>query len=126
MKKLKLTKRNKIIIAVIIILAAVGICVWGMIPPEFLTVSEVMDNPNKYKGKEIEVKGTVANLNATGPVKTFDLTDGKSVMHVEYEGALPSEFKEGKDVVVKGKLEARGEEWVFKATEITVGCPSKF
>jgi cytochrome c-type biogenesis protein CcmE len=45
----------------------------------------------------------------------FEVTDGKTVTPVSYQGALPDLFREGQGVVAEGVLDARG---TFKADSI--------
>lgn len=45
----------------------------------------------------------------------FEVTDGKTVIPVSYQGALPDLFRDGQGVVAEGVLDARG---AFKADSI--------
>lgn len=46
---------------------------------------------------------------------SFDVTDGASVLPVEYEGLLPDLFSEGEAAVLTGQVNAQG---IFNATEV--------
>jgi cytochrome c-type biogenesis protein CcmE len=50
-------------------------------------------------------------------IVTFDLTDGKSTVHVRNEGNPPQMFREGIGAVVEGKLESDG---VFHSDKVMV------
>jgi cytochrome c-type biogenesis protein CcmE len=71
------------------------------------------------------VKGSVANT-ADGTT-TFQITDGKTTVAVEYHGgattALTTASKPGTQMVAEGSLAANG---VFKSTNLMAKCPSKF
>jgi len=59
-------------------------------------------------------KGSVKRL-ADGVTVNFVVTDTAHQMLVEYRGALPDLFKEGKGVVAQGKLNNAG---LFQASEV--------
>ena len=58
---------------------------------------------------------------------TFDITDGKQVVHVVYRGgattALTSAARPGASMVAEGTLQADG---TFESTNLLAKCPSKF
>lgn len=58
---------------------------------------------------------------------TFDVTDGKSTVHVRYTGgattALQSAARPGAQMVAEGTLDANN---VFQSTNLLAKCPSKF
>ncbi|MCK5561070.1 MAG: cytochrome c maturation protein CcmE, partial [Thermoplasmata archaeon] len=87
--------------------------------------SEILKDKTKHLNKHVEVRGTVKEETLDSQNKTFVLTDDKADLLVNYTGFLPSNFEEGKDVVVKGTL--REQIIVFiEADEIVVGCASKY
>lgn len=57
----------------------------------------------------------------------FDITDGKTVIHVIYRGgattALTSAARPGASMVAEGTLQADG---TFESTNLLAKCPSKF
>lgn len=118
-----LTKRKLgIVIAVIVIGVALVIGLWGMAPPDYPTVSEIVGNVNAHINKSIDVMGSVDDWNSSA--RTFNLTDGESTLLVAYSN-VPEGFNNGKDVVVRGTL--RDDDGPFiESKEITVGCPSKY
>ena len=52
-------KRMRIIGVVIIVGVLVAILLWGMVPEPIYEIDQVMDEPGKYDGKWINIKGTV-------------------------------------------------------------------
>ena len=73
----------------------------------------------------MEIKGIVGIDSMDSKNKTFVLTDGKNDLRINYNGSLPSNFEEGKDIIVKGILRQR-DELLLEAKEIKVGCASKY
>jgi len=125
-KKRRLGKKAValIVIAVIGLVLVVGL--WGMWGGTgYLTVGDVTANQGKYLDKYVEVRGTVQTGSLDTGNSTFNLTEKSSELRVNYTGALPSNFEEGKDVVIKGTLRSNGG-LVLVAKEITVGCASKY
>ena len=125
-------KKIKIIIVVIVIVISLVILFWSLSPPKSESISDVVKNPNKFLGKDIQIKGIVANNtieNSTSTI-TFNLTDEKDIKYnlsIIYQGILPNNFKGGKTVFIKGTLEENKEKKVFfNADKIIVGCPSKY
>lgn len=115
-------KKLGIIVAVVVIGVALVIGLWGMVPPEYLSVSDVLGNVDGHMNKSIEVKGLVNDWNSTAHV--FNLTDGENDLTVRYAN-LPEGFSNGKNVVVRGIL--REDDAPFlESDEIVVGCPSKY
>jgi cytochrome c-type biogenesis protein CcmE len=126
-KKRGLSKAAKAAMAVTIIAAVLIVGLWGMWGGEgnYLGVSDITSNQSKYLNKYIEVRGTVKPGSHDPVNKTFVLQQDSSELIVNYTGAPPSNFEEGKDVVVKGTLRSEGTP-VLLAKEIVVGCASKY
>ena len=60
------------------------------------------------------VEGSVSRVK-DGLTVRFDVTDGKAVVSIEYEGILPDLFREGQGIVALGKL---NQNKVFIASEV--------
>ena len=125
-------KKTKIIILAIIIVISLVILLWSLSPPKSESISDVLKNPNKFLGKDIQIKGIVANNtidNSTSTIR-FNLTDEKDNTYnlsIIYQGILPNNFQGGKTIFVKGILEEDQEKKLFfNADKIIVGCPSKY
>lgn len=125
-------KKTKIIILAIIIVISLVILLWSLSPPKSESISDVLKNPNKFLGKDIQIKGIVANNtidNSTSTIR-FNLTDEKDNTYnlsIIYQGILPNNFQGGKTIFVKGILEEDQEKKLFfNAEKIIVGCPSKY
>jgi cytochrome c-type biogenesis protein CcmE len=79
-------------------------------------------------GKSYELTGKVANgsVDRRGEVLRFRVRDraGSTSVPVHYRGAVPDPFREGREVIVKGRL----SEGLFVAEKdsLVTKCPSKF
>ena len=54
---------------------------------------------------------------------TFTLAGSESEVKVHYEGAVPDNFGEGREVVVEGRLDTNG---VFRSDVLMTKCESKY
>jgi len=54
---------------------------------------------------------------------TFTLTGTESTLQVRYQGVVPDNFAEGRDVVVEGRLSPEG---IFQADKLMTRCESKY
>jgi cytochrome c-type biogenesis protein CcmE len=79
-------------------------------------------------GKSYELTGKVASgsVNRKGDVLSFRVRDrsGTASVPVRYRGSVPDPFREGREVIVKGRL----SEGLFVAEKdsLVTKCPSKF
>lgn len=79
-------------------------------------------------GKSYELTGKVkrGSVKRDDEVLRFDIRDrnGTAAVPVRYTGAVPDPFREGREVIVKGKM----ENGLFVAEEdsLVTKCPSKF
>lgn len=92
----------------------------------YLSVTQVSDDMDRYEGKNVQVMGVVAVdsiVRGNEGTTKFAVTDGEEILDVNYVGALPQNFDQGKDVVVVGTLH-EGE--VLEASKILMKCPSKY
>jgi cytochrome c-type biogenesis protein CcmE len=121
------TTRGRLVIVIVIVGIALAIGLWGAAPEGYITLEEVAKNSNSYQGKEIEVVGKVGNWTGGLNFTLVGRSDENVSMFVIHEKEIPDGFAEGKDVVVKGKLDNGADELTFRSTySIQVGCPSKY
>lgn len=84
----------------------------------FYTPGELASHP-PHQGQWVRVGGMVARHSvhrmADSLIIEFIITDDKASLHVRYEGVLPTLFREGQGVVVKGRLQSDG---LFNAQEV--------
>ncbi|MCK4948529.1 MAG: cytochrome c maturation protein CcmE [Thermoplasmata archaeon] len=126
--------KKKLILKVVVVLAVIAILVvifLSAAPADpYDTVDKVMADPSKYEGKQVEVRGTVETWL---PFESaFNLTgyseEDPTYIVISYN-AVPSQFANGKDVVVKGLFHHNGSAYqidVVDANDILVGCSSRY
>jgi cytochrome c-type biogenesis protein CcmE len=109
-----------IVLALVILGAAVGLVVYELRDniSFFFTPTQVL-NKEAPQGRGFRMGGLVVmnsvKRQSDGLTVHFSITDTAKSMPVVYKGFLPDLFKEGKGVVVHGKLEAGN---VFRADEV--------
>jgi cytochrome c-type biogenesis protein CcmE len=129
-KKKSRSKRNRtilIIVAVVVIIVVLVVGLWGTNEgKDYPTVTKILDEKEKHIDAYIEFRGTVEKDSLDENNNTFNLTDDKNSIIIDYSKILlPSNFEEGKDVVIKGTL--RQDAYLYVVTdEIIVGCASKY
>jgi cytochrome c-type biogenesis protein CcmE len=92
----------------------------------YMKVDEVMPQAEEWYGKGLQLHGYVVERSIKRRPNTLDyqfqVRNGDSMVLAHYTGIVPDTFKDGAEVVVKGKLAADG----FHANEIMAKCPSKY
>ena len=117
----------KLALAIMVIGIAAALICWSVQPRSLLSVSEVNSKSFLYMGQVVEVRGVIENWDANREI--FKLTEEQSYLEVDYSqvpGGLPTGFTLGKHAVIKGKLIEGFISPVLEASEITIGCPSKY
>lgn len=100
-----------ILVGIAILGAAVGLILYALQNNVslYFTPSQVY-NKEAPQGRNFRIGGLVVEKSVKrqqdGLTVTFDVTDTAKTMQVTYKGILPDLFKEGKGVVVHGKLQA--------------------
>ena len=99
-----LLKNKKIIGLIIVIASLVGLIVIVVFNTRpFLTVSQVVNNPDFYDNQEIQVSGVVEELIGN----EFFIAEGTSKIRViPYNIIIPNEVYNGSEVVVQGEFNA--------------------
>lgn len=94
---------------------------------EYLTIEEALTSSQGGGDRFIQMEANVVRSSVKyedhKPLLTFDLTDGKNVISVQYEDVKPDNFDSGYPVIVEGRF---GENNQFKADKVMVKCPSKY
>ena len=89
-------------------------------------VDEVMNTPQAWYGKRLQLHGFVVDNSILVNDKTleyrFNLQNNGQVVNTAYRGVVPDTFKSGAEVVVTGRLDGAG----FHADLMTAKCPSKY
>lgn len=124
-----MNKKKKSLLAVAFIAGVLFTGLYGIDSSEgYISVSELLSNPQRYSGQNIDARGVVENgsLKISPGITSFDLKDENDEnlkIHVNYVGNLPSNLAEGKQVIVSGAMVS---ESMFEADKIVTGCPSKY
>lgn len=129
-------KKRKLIIALGVIAVALIIVFWGWSSTgakDYLQVGTLADASSgdamsAYLNRSLEVQGVITGWAGGAGDLQFQLadkTDASKVIEVSLLGALPAEFANGKTAVVKGMI-GSVDPIELSATEITLGCASKY
>ena len=91
-------------------------------------VDEVMANPTQWEGKRLQLHGFVVDHSVMRRPDTLDYrfqvqSNGK-VVPVRYTGVVPDTFKDGAEVVLKGRLGPDG--FTVDPNGVMAKCPSKY
>jgi cytochrome c-type biogenesis protein CcmE len=93
----------------------------------FVSVGQLRANVDGSASKTVSLTGKVVSHGPTGrgPL-TMVLRDDASAetMRVRYRGDVPSTFREGRSVIVRGRLE--GGVFVAERDSLVAKCPSKY
>jgi cytochrome c-type biogenesis protein CcmE len=91
-------------------------------------VDEVMVSPEQWYGKPMQLHGHVVEGSMEWRKGTLDrrfkVKGAEHVVQASYTGVVPDTFKDGSEVVMKGKLGPNGFE--VEAGGIMAKCPSKY
>lgn len=87
-------------------------------------VDEVLQNPGEWQNKRLQLHGYARDVKREGTRDWRFAVEWKGKrVDASYSGIPPDTFKEGAEVVVKGRLSADRQ---FKGTEVVAKCPSKY
>jgi cytochrome c-type biogenesis protein CcmE len=117
-------RRLRLIVALGAAIALAGALVYT----SFSASTEASKPSEAVEGRSLELTGKVVNgsIKREGEGLRFRIRDrdGKTSVPVAYTGVVPDPFREGREVIVKGKM----ENGLFVAEEdsLVTKCPSKF
>jgi cytochrome c-type biogenesis protein CcmE len=123
------TKTTRAILSVLIVGAALSTLLFTTMRGSadyFKHVDEVVPHAADWYGKSLQLHGFVVDGSIGKRPNTLDyqfkVQHGDSVVLTSYTGVVPDTFKDGAEVVMKGRLQKDG----FHAETITAKCPSKY
>jgi len=92
----------------------------------YIHVDEVLQNPDAWKGKKLQLHGFVADLRQrpNSLDYKFDVRFNGKVMQATYTGIVPDTFKNESEVVLKGRL--HGDRFSVEPNGVMAKCPSKY
>lgn len=128
------TKALKVGVTLAVVSAGVALMAYSISRSSapYVKVDELTESPARWRGKEVWLGGRLVSRSldskepagaAAQPTHLFDLKwEGRSI-RVTYTGKLPSGFRPGRQITVRGELDGSS---IFRATEVTTRCPSKY
>jgi cytochrome c-type biogenesis protein CcmE len=91
-------------------------------------VDEVMPHAPQWYGKNLQLHGYVVDNSIMRRPNSLDyrfkVKNGDSVVLASYTGVVPDTFKDGAEVVLKGRLAPDG--FHVEANGVMAKCPSKY
>jgi cytochrome c-type biogenesis protein CcmE len=122
----KRTIRLVIALSVAVLLAGALIYTSFDAATEAREPSELIGNAKPGKSYELTGKVAQGSVRRGDEVLRFDVRDrrGSASVPVRYTGAVPDPFREGREVIVTGRLE--NGVFVAKRDSLVTKCPSKF
>ena len=91
-------------------------------------VDEVMEDAEAWHGKKLQLHGFVVPSSIMRRPDSLDyrfqVENGAAVVHASYTGIVPDTFKDGSEVVLKGRLGPSGFE--VSPNGVMAKCPSKY
>lgn len=89
-------------------------------------VDEVMQDPAAWQGKRLQLHGFVTDLRQRPDSLDyrFGVTNNGKVITARYTGVVPDTFKNGAEVVLKGRLD--GSAFDVEPDGVMAKCPSKY
>ena len=113
-----------ILVAVVVYLLYLS---FGSSVSYYVTVSEFFARGTELHDTNIRVAGKIADSpvdwDAQDLELRFTITEGGDTMAVVYQGAKPSAFKAGSNILVEGKYHS---DEIFQASQLLLKCPSKY
>ncbi len=128
-------QKRKLMLVVVVIAMASIVVLWGWSSTgrSYLGIATLVSEsqtsiPSEYVNRTIEIQGIVSDWSGSvndTDFKLVDKVDSTKTIDVVMVGAFPNGFDNGKTVVAKGQLE-NALPLTLTATEMTVGCASKY
>ncbi|MFW9799290.1 MAG: cytochrome c maturation protein CcmE [Candidatus Thorarchaeota archaeon] len=122
-----MNKKTRVMLIAGILVVTVGFVAYGMLTlfvDPYLSVDAVVQDPEAYIGRSIQVKGTLqpGSISINAENVTLVLEGNTHSITVLVEGELPS-LTDGQEMVAIGYLESA---FLIRASQILAQCPSKY
>jgi cytochrome c-type biogenesis protein CcmE len=120
-------KKTRMAALAVILVATIGFVAFAMLNlfvDPYLSVDSVVEDPESYMGRTIQVKGAYQNGSLTSTIDNVTLVmQGEThTITVLILGETPN-LIDGQDIVAIGQLQSA---YLIHATEILTSCPSKY
>ncbi len=93
----------------------------------YYSVDEFMDHQAQAKNVSLRLAGTVKAGTVVNDMEqmtlAFDLAGTSATLPVIFNGVVPENFEENKEVVVEGRFDSAGK---FQADKLMTRCESKY
>jgi cytochrome c-type biogenesis protein CcmE len=123
--RLRIILVSLVIVGAISYLILTGVKQTGL---HYMTVTELatLRRPPAEGGFRLDGRVAVGTVNYDQKVPrlSFQMTDGKEVIGVVYDGLMPDAFGEGREVVIEGNYNHPAR--TLNATKLVTKCPSKY
>ena len=112
-------KRAKLALSIAVVVGALGYLFYATVASGaeyYKHVDEVLANPSAWQGKRLQLHGYARDVHRAGTRDwSFGIEWKGRRIEASYAGIVPDTFKEGSEVVVKGRLREGGG---FAGTEV--------
>jgi cytochrome c-type biogenesis protein CcmE len=120
-------KRTRMAAVAVILVATIGFVAYAMLNlfvDPYLSVDQVVEDPDSYMGRNIQVKGAyqAGSLTSTADNVTLILEGDNHSITVLLLGETPN-LIDGQDIVAIGQLQSA---ILIHANDILTSCPSKY
>ena len=113
-------------------IAIFGLMMVTVDPQVQYTVDEIMNDPERFDGENIFVRGIVLPGTMNYDELVFTLQGSTETIIVNFKDSpIPDGFDEGRTIAVRGTLNTDNSSdgtmiWIIDSFEIQTGCPSKY
>ena len=108
-------------------LAVLGLMMASVDPEIQYSVDEIMEEPERFQGNQIFVRGVVSIDSMDNEEMRFILEGVTGEIYVDFtHSPIPDGFDEGRTIAVRGDLVTQNGIWLIDSFEIQTGCPSKY
>ena len=113
-------------------IAIFGLMMVTVDPQVQYTVDEIMNDPERFDGENIFVRGIVLPGTMNYDELVFTLQGSTETLIVNFKDSpIPDGFDEGRTIAVRGTLNTNNSSdgtmiWIIDSFEIQTGCPSKY
>ena len=92
----------------------------------YMHVDEVMNDPGAWQNKRLQLHGFVNDLRQrpNSLDYRFEVQNNGKVITASYSGVVPDTFKNGSEVVLKGRL--HGHDFQVDPNGVLAKCPSRY
>ena len=129
---MQLTRLSRLVIVFGTSIAIFGLMMVTVDPQVQYTVDEIMNEPERFDGENIFVRGIVLPGTMNYDELVFTLQGSTETIIVNFKDSpIPDGFDEGRTIAVRGTLQTDNSSdgtmiWIIDSFEIQTGCPSKY